>query len=266
MSSEAYAALRDKGRLMAGSIADLGQRACVYHHMYADSGGRNVFPLIAAHGALWAAGYFKKGMFGGKLFSLRYFLAPRLRREKLRSLGAFADQFRDINRRVCAESYAIYYYTKYHGGDAFIRSVIGDAFADALCACHADDAFPPAMREDLFRAFFNWEQSNIVGPAVEQAFRQFDWGAIKALARQPRIEFAYFGPHFYMRFDDFTVTAERIVRGLQAYRRAEEVGLDHVEHMLGTYQQFRNANLPLEHKEATTSRGHTTPVKRARPA
>ncbi len=62
MTTAAYQNLRQRGIQLAGRVGDFRQRACIYHHMYADSAGRNVFPLIAAHGALWAAGYFKKGL------------------------------------------------------------------------------------------------------------------------------------------------------------------------------------------------------------
>ncbi len=144
-----------------------------------------MFPLIAAHGALWAAGYFRMGRRGGMLLSLRYLLTPALRRAKLASLAKFADCFRDINRRVCAESYAIYHYTKRYGGNDFVRSLIGDAFTDILCQCHASNrdstSFGQAQRETLFLAFFNWEQEHIVGPAVTDAFEQFDWDVVKQL-------------------------------------------------------------------------------------
>lgn len=108
MTREAYETLRKKGFALAGGLRDLSQRACVYHHMYADSGNRNVFPLLAAHGALWASGYFKKGMFGGRVLSIQYLLTPWLVKPHLDALSEFADKFRDINRRVCAESYALY--------------------------------------------------------------------------------------------------------------------------------------------------------------
>lgn len=243
MTSEAYEYFRNKGYALAGGLGDLQQRAGVYHGMYEDSGKRNVFPLIAAHGALWAAGYFRKGMLGGWLLSLPYLLAPSVRRARLRSVAAFADKFRDINRRVCAESYAIFHYTRRFGGTAFIRGVIGHAFTDILCECHlscqCDMEFPKAQREKLFSAFFHWEQEHIVAPFVSEAFAQFDWPAIKYLALRPRINFAYFGKSFIVQFANFASQEERIRHGLQAYRRAEEVGLDHVERSVASYQVLR---------------------------
>jgi hypothetical protein len=241
MTSVSYAALRKEGYLLAGELGDVNRRAWVYHQMYLDSGKRSVFPLIAAHGALWAVGYFRQGRLGGTLLSLRYLLTPGLRRAKMDALEQFADRFRDINRRVCAESYAIYHYTKRHGGNDFIRGVIGDGFTDCLCACHASNKdgtpYGRAMREKLFLHFFNWEQAHIVGPAVTDAFDAFDWDSVKQLARRTKLAFSYFGKDFGVKFVNFASTEERIMRGLQVYRRAEDVGLDQVERALGDYKR-----------------------------
>jgi hypothetical protein len=246
MTLEAYAALREKGYAIAGELGDLNRRADVYHRMYLDSGKRSVFPLIAAHGALWATGYFKLGRLGGMLLSLPYLLTPALRRARLASTAAFADKFMDINRRVCAESYAIYHYTKRYGGSSFIRTVIGDDFADILCECHASNRagtpYPQAVREKLFYAFFAWEQAHIVGPAVTEAFDNFDWPLVKYLAMRTKLDFTYFGNHVSVRFKDFSSREERISRGLLVYRHAEEVGLDHVEHTLNLYKFIPDAS------------------------
>jgi hypothetical protein len=243
MTSEAYENFRTQGYALAGGLGDLQQRAGVYHGMYEDSGKRNVFPLIAAHGALWASGYFRKGMLGGWLLSLPWLLAPSVRRAKLRSVAVFADQLRDINRRVCAESYAIYHYTRRFGATTFIKDLIGREFAEILCECHLarqfDVHFPRAQREKLFTAFFQWEQEHIVAPCVTEAFAQFDWPAIKFFALRPRIDFAYFGKSF-IQFANFSSVDERIRHGLQAYRRAEEVGLEHVETSVGNYKVMRS--------------------------
>lgn len=240
MTFEAYEGLREKGYALAGELDDLGRRAAVYQRVFEDSGHRNVFPLIAAHGALWAVGYFRLGKLGGMLMSLPYLLTPALRREKLAELKVFADKFKDINRRVCAESYAIYHYTKAYGGSSFIRSVIGDDFADALCECHASaragTSFSQARREMLFLAFFNWEQDTVVGPAVIEAFDNFHWGVIKRLATRTKLNFTYFGKGFRVRFNTFSSKEERICRGLEVYWRAEEVGLERVESALSLYK------------------------------
>lgn len=240
MSKESYEKLRARGFLLAGGLSDLSRRAYVYHHLYADSGRRNVFPLIAAHGALWASGYFRKGMLAGRVISLQHLLDRTQRTALLASLVAFADKFRDINRRVCAESYAIYYYTKMYGRSDTMTSVIGADFLDLLCESHASRRvgtnFPREKRSRLFHAFFDWEQENIVAPSIIAAYQEFEWNTLRKLALQPRISFSYFGPGHSLKFEDFSSKRERIHRGLQAYERAEEVGCDQVEQALLLYK------------------------------
>ncbi|NLR74256.1 hypothetical protein [Leeia aquatica] len=240
MTIEAYQHLRQLGMQLAGGMDALCQRVGVYHHMYRDSGGRNVFPLIAAHVGLHAVDFYRKGALAGQLLSLLHVLWPRRRRALLASLAGFIHQFRDINRRVCAESYALYYYTRQYGHTAEIESVIGQDFAALLCRCHDSQrhssVFAPEERAALFSAFFGWEQDHIVAPAVKAAFRSFDWPLIKALALRPKIEFAYFGRRNPIRFKNFSSKAERIAHGLEAYRRAEAIGLDRVEAALADYR------------------------------
>jgi hypothetical protein len=90
---------------LAGGLLDLAQRASVYRHLFLASGRNHAFPLIAAHGALWAGGYFPFGMKLGRLLSWQYALRPTRRRELLAQLHEFADVFRDVNRRVCIDTY-----------------------------------------------------------------------------------------------------------------------------------------------------------------
>ena len=52
---------------LAGRTGDLAQRASAYHHLYRHSGGNHAFPLLAAHGALWASGYFQRNLKRGAL-------------------------------------------------------------------------------------------------------------------------------------------------------------------------------------------------------
>src|ERR1700720_4382664 len=111
----AYKAIESEATRLAGGLTDLAQRATVYHHIYEHSGGNHAFPLIAAHGALWARGYFRFGMRLGWLWSLVDLASPLRRRQRLAKLAAFADAFRDINRRVCIETYTSYHFTARFG-------------------------------------------------------------------------------------------------------------------------------------------------------
>lgn len=236
MAKEEFRALQKKGNVLAGELGDLVQRASVYHHMYQDSNGRNVFPLIAAHGALWASGYFNRGMMAGKLLSIQFLLNPSKRKAKMLSLFEFADKFREINRQVCAEAYALYHYTKRNTdvSELDLKYSYRPELLEILYKCHNSDTFTEKDRKVLFFEFFSWEQENIVAPSVEAAYEKFDWGVVKRLALKPNVEFAYFGDK-NLRFVDFSSKVERIEKGLKAFIRAEEVGLDEVEKALYQY-------------------------------
>jgi hypothetical protein len=65
--------------------------------LFKHSQGNHVFPLLAAHGALWPRDYFRLGIRIGSLLAWRYAAAPRMRQEMMASLQAFANAFRDKN-------------------------------------------------------------------------------------------------------------------------------------------------------------------------
>lgn len=231
--------IKDLGHALAGGLSDLKQRAAVYFHLYEDSGRRNVFPLIAAHGALWASGYFARGMRAGTVLSLQYMGQAGRRQEKRASLQVFADAFRRINREVCAEAYCMYHFTKLYGDAPLVETMVPAPLLAALNDCHRSFAeasdFPMAARRALFEAFFLWEQATIVSPSVEAAVAAFDWPTVKWLAMRPKITFSYLGARGGLQFKDFSDKAERIERGLRAYEVAEIVGLAQVESAIGSY-------------------------------
>ena len=237
--SRDYRRIHQEATVLAGALTDLGQRASVYHHLYEDSGGRSVFPLIAAHGALWGAGYFALGMKVGTLLSAQFLFDPAVRRDKLSQLHAFADAFREINRQVCVEAYTAYHFSKLHGRAPDAERYLQPRLLAALNRCHRAQALheplPQPARRELFEAFFLWEQEVIVGPAVEQALAALDWPLIRREALRPRIQFAYFASSRDMGFADFASTAERIEKGMRAYELAEQAGLKQVEAALCRY-------------------------------
>lgn len=252
MTAQAYEALRLKGSQLAGGLHELGRRACVYHQLYEDSGRRNPFPLIAAHGALWASGYFRRGLRAGAVLAWQQPFSAEKRQARMRALAEFADRFRDINRRVCAESYALFHYTRQYEPDAELRQQVGGELLDLLRHCHQSQAdgteFTAADRQRLFAAFFLWEQEQVVAPAVQEAFEKFHWPAVKYLALRPAIGFAYFGRR-RLQFKDFASKAERIEMGLRAYRHAEDVGFPEVERALRDYRLMPDAYFdhPIAH-------------------
>ncbi len=239
VSSE-YKELRRIGYSLAGGLSDLSQRAAVYYHLYEDSEGRNIFPLMAAHGALWAKGYFQKGMRAGKLLSLQYAYNPKYLTQKYKSLIDFANAFRDINRRVCAEAYCVYHFTKKYGQTKFAEQVIPKQLLITLNHCHYSQSIGKPLnnveRRSLFEAFFLWEQETIVSPGVEKAVENFTWPSVKWIAMRPKIEFAYFGKGVGLQFKDFSLKAERIEKGLEAYELAEKVGYKAVERAISHYK------------------------------
>jgi hypothetical protein len=234
-----YFEARREGELMAGAPSDLQQRATVYHHLYRRSRGNHVFPLLAAHGALWGKGYFALGMKVGRAFSLLDLRRPDKRRERLAALAAFADAFRDINRRVCVEVYATYHFTADFGEIAGAECHVDPQLLDALNRCHhvtrREGGLTRAERGMLFEAFFRWEQRVIVAPSVDAAVRAFTWSRIRELALRPDIRFAYIPRKDTLRFRDFADVGERIEKGLRAYEIAENVGWERVEAALCRY-------------------------------
>ena len=232
-----YETIRSHGYALAGGLNDLAQRASVYYHLYEDSGGRNVFPLIAAHGALWARGFLRNGARAGCLLASFFSPAKWYARHVL--MRRFADDFLDINRRVCAEAYCAYHFTKLYGDTALARRLLPAGLLALLNQCHSarerGAPFPPENRRQLFEAFFLWEQENIASPAVAAAMARFDWPLAKWFAMRPKIEFAYFARGKGLRFSDFSSQSERIAHGLMAYDLAEQAGFRKVEAALTLY-------------------------------
>lgn len=234
-----YDEVRREATALAGGIHDLAQRASVYHHLFQHSGRNHVFPLLAAHGALWARGHFQAGMRLGAALSLAHLASPLKRKELMRRLAEFADKFRDINRRVCVETYAIYHLSGRPELSFVARDRVPAALLDQMLRCHAARRagrdLSPAEKRSLFAVFFLWEQENIVGPSVERAFAEFDWPLMKTLALRPTVRFAYFRRFVSLPFADFNDTAERVERGLHAFDAGALVGWPEVERAMRDY-------------------------------
>ena len=210
------AQLREEATSIAGRNEDLIQRASVYHHLYADSGGNHSFPLLAAHGALWASGYFRSGIrFGHIVARTRQMLGDDAEALMFK-LTDFAESFRDINRRVCVETFFIYRLTADPSLRDQAQQLVPPRLLSAMDRCHyareTGRALASADRRELFEAFFLWEQAEIVGPSIDRAFAAFDWPLIRSLALRPKIRFAYFG-RSPLSFRNFSNTAERIEKG-----------------------------------------------------
>jgi hypothetical protein len=228
-----------EGTKLAGGLTDLAQRATVYHHLYEHSGRNHVFPLIAAHGALWARGQFAFGMRLGRALSWQYFASCWKRERLMQQLHAFADAFRDVNRRVCVATYSMYHFTAAHGENPAAAELIDASLLAALNRMHAARLagveLSDAAKRELFEAFFYNEQQTVVGPAIENAVAEFDWPLLRWIALQPRIRFAYFPRNQRLKFRNFARRDERIANGLKAFDTAAAVGWNTTEAALRHY-------------------------------
>jgi len=234
-----YEALTHEATRLAGGLRDLAQRATVYHHLFHASGGNHAFPLIAAHGALWAGGYFRSGQRLAEVLSWQYAWSGASRRQCLQQVEAFADAFRDINRRVCVDTYVSFHLTARHGDDERITRFVDGEQLRVLRIVHAarraGRELPDDQKREVFLAHFLDEQRRVVGPAIEQAVTAFTWPLVRFLALKPWIRFAYFPRQQSFWFRNFADRDERIAKGLQAFDRAIQVGWAQVEQSLGDY-------------------------------
>jgi hypothetical protein len=157
-----YESLTQEAERLAGGLKDLAQRATVYHHLFQASGGNHAFPLIAAHGALWAGGYFRFGARLAKVLSWQYAASPLRRRQQLQALEAFADAFRAINRRVCVDTYVNFHFTAKYGDRPEARALVSPELLEVLNVVHAarleGRELPDDQKKEVFRAHFLDEQ------------------------------------------------------------------------------------------------------------
>ena len=248
-----WIALRAEAEEMAGGLTDLIQRATVYRQIYRQSRGNHVFPLIAAHGAMWAGGHFR---FGRRLASILKWQSLRKsdRDARMARLEGFMNALRDINRRVCIDTYANFHFTARHGVGANVQEFIPADLCLALENVHnANREGRPLTNDerlDVFAAHFLNEQEYVVGPTVQTAFEDLAWPVVEAIARRPRIRFAYFQGRDCLKFRDFADRQERIRNGKLAFRFAANLGWDNVEQSLRTFAGMpagllRPAPIPL---------------------
>lgn len=234
-----YEQLSEQGTRLAGRLTDLAQRAAVYHHVFEDSGRNHIFPLIAAHGALWARGYFAFGMKLGRLLSWQYPFSPAKRAEAQNRLTEFADAFREINRQVCVDTYASYHFTSEFGDHPDASQIIAPQLLDALCRIHAARRTGRELntleKRGVFEAHFLNEQQHVVGPRIAKAIEAFDWPLLKGVALRPLVQFSYFRQGEFFWFQGFHRTEERIARGLRAFDIGARVGWKEVEASLDRY-------------------------------
>jgi hypothetical protein len=235
-----YDRLRREATLLAGGLTDLSQRAAVYRQIFLASGGNHAFPLIAAHGALWAGGYFRFGMRLGRVLAWQYFGRPEYRQLQLHRLAAFADAFRDVNRRVCIDTYVDFHFAGQYGNHANAGELVPPELLEAVNRLHAARRagrfLSNEQRREVFETHFRHEQAHVVGPALECAVAAFDWPLVRAIALRPPVKFAYFPAGRRLWFRNFACRDERIDKGLAAFHWAARAGWSAVDGALRHYR------------------------------
>lgn len=235
-----FAQLHSEATQLSGELTDLARRATVYRHLFLASGGNHAFPLIAAHGALWAGGYFRFGLGLGRALSWQYLGNPELRQAQRAKLATFADVFRDINRRVCIDTYVNFHFTRQFGRHPRATEFVSEDLLEPLNRMHAaTDAgreLSEVEKRLVFEAHFRNEQKFIVGPRLAQAVEEFDWPLVRSIALRPPVRFAYFPFGTCLWFRNFASTEERIEKGLAALEIASRVGWRTVDAALQKYR------------------------------
>ena len=249
----AYAGLKSEADRLAGDLLDIRRRAMILHNLYLDAGGNHTFPLIAAHGALWAYRYFEVGGRLGRLVSQRYFYNAVERKYRLGLLNTFAEGFRRVNRLVCIDAYTNFHFADRFGGRSGADELVHPELLEALNRVHAACRAGRQMNEDekqkVFQASFKWEQEVTVAPGVADAVAGFDCPILRGLCLKPIVRFTFFPVWRYMSFRDFSSRDERIAKGHVTYGLGRRAGWQSVIESLRAYRLLDSAyfTAPREH-------------------
>ena len=107
--------------------------------------------------------------------SWQYGLDPELRQKQLAAVETFADVLRDINRRVCADTYASYQFTAIYGERSGAEAIIAPPLLDSLNRVHAARQTGKELSDEdkhrVFQVHFLNEQEHVVGPTIAEGLR-----------------------------------------------------------------------------------------------
>jgi len=131
-----YAAIDMDAKRLGGRLDDMTTRAVVYHHLYVSSGGNFIFPLIAAHGALWARWYLYLARFAAYFLAVIDISGGRSFRAKMISYRAYVDAFKAINRKVMQETYKVLHISTLYGAHPIIAADMPARLHENLNICH----------------------------------------------------------------------------------------------------------------------------------
>ena len=248
-----YEKLKAQAEVLAGGLTDIPRRVAILTNIYLDSGRNHTFSQMAAHGALWALGYFEDGGSLGRLVAKRYFYNPQERAYRLGILREFAEGFRAVNRLVCIDTYTNYHFVKQYGEFSSAVDFIPASLLDALNRVHharrGETSLSPTEMRQVFEQSFHCEQEVTVAPGVAKAVAEFECKIMRTLCLHPVVRFAYFPRFRYLLFRDFSDKQERIEKGMRAYDIATQVGWDHVWKTMEYYGQMpqRFFSSPLDY-------------------
>jgi hypothetical protein len=163
----------------------------------------------------------------------------------MQRLAAFADAFRDVNRRVCIDTYVNFYFSERYGHHPSAAELVPPVLLDAVNRLHAarrtGRTLSDPEKQVIFEAHFRHEQAHVVGPALEDAVAAFDWPLVRAIALRPPVRFTYFPAGGRLWFRNFASRNERIEKGLAAFRLAARAGWSSVDAALRNYRVLPDA-------------------------
>ena len=221
-----YRAIRDDAERCAGPKSSMRTRARGYLDLYHASNGACRFALVAAHGALWASWYLVCAKLAAMVFAVTDPTSPLPRRERYRQFAAYVDTLKDINKLVMVETYVLVHTLRELGpAYAIEQGIPADIAQDYHAAMAAPEADPAPLR-DLYHRHFLWEQERVVSTTLDDAFAIFDWTLMRNMCQRPWVWFSYFSIGRSMNFRCFTDQEERVEKGMIAYDRAVETGID----------------------------------------
>ena len=235
-----YRELRNEATALAGTPADIPQRAALLHEIYLDSGGNHGFAEIAAHGALWGFNFFETTGTLGRLISYRYFYDKTEMKYRHGLLQTFADGFKTANRSVFIDTYSNYYFVRKFGAEKAAETILKPELLGALrqiCnAAETGELLPIDERRRLFQTTLQWEQETTVAPKVKEEIAKFDCPILRRLVLKPFVRFSYFPRFKLFWFRNFSDTDERIRNAHACFEIAEKVGWKQVFSAMQKYR------------------------------
>lgn len=228
-----YETIRAVAMRLAGTPGDIARRVVLHHQIYRDSRGNHAFPLVALHGALWAAGFFETTGRLGDALRVRYFYSTRERELRMAMLGGFAEGFKSVNRSVFIDTFTNFYFTKHYGVRRDAASILHPELFTALNAVHAatrsGTSLSPGQKREIFSLALQHEQEVTVAPGIKAEVEKFDCPILTFLCLRPLVRFSYFPRRTWLWFRNFSDKSERIAKAMRSYDLAAQAGWTAVE-------------------------------------